>query len=57
MTVNATIAIVEYDPVWPSLFEQEAKRIRVVLPLWSKSWRASTKPFDDVRRRSNSLRL
>lgn len=28
---NAPITLVEYDPSWPDLFEQEAKRIRSVL--------------------------
>jgi len=29
--VNSTIAIVDYDPVWPVLFEEEARRIRAAL--------------------------
>ena len=28
---NATITLVEYDPRWPKLFEQEANRVRSVL--------------------------
>ncbi len=28
---NAQITLVEYDPSWPKLFEQEANRIRSVL--------------------------
>ena len=29
--VNSNIAIVDYDPVWPVLFEEEARRIRAAL--------------------------
>ncbi len=29
--MNSTIAIVDYDPVWPVLFEEEARRIRAAL--------------------------
>src|SRR5262245_65803370 len=29
--LNSTIAVVDYDPVWPVLFEEEARRIRAAL--------------------------
>jgi len=29
--VNSNIAIVDYDPVWPVLFKEEARRIRAAL--------------------------
>ena len=29
--VNDTIAVVDYDPAWPALFEEQARRIRAAL--------------------------